>query len=482
MLRLVIFLAVSAVLAWAAVWVAEHPGTVTIQWLGRESTLHVGTALTLLLLLIAAAIVLFEFLRLFVNLPARWRISRRRQRELRGHQALTQGLMAAAAGDLRGARAQAQEAQRYLSSHAGLLLLDAQAAQMEGREEVAHLKFRQMLERRDGEFVGLRGLLGQTMKAGDFDEALELARRAYRRSPTTPWVLTTLFDLLTRAEKWDEALSLVGEMQTQKILDEGEARRKRAILHHLIATRLKQQDRNADALNLARKAVKASPSFAPAAVLAAELAMSQGRRRLALQILEDCWRAEPHPDVGHAYAQLDPSEAPAQRLQRVDARLAPLHRDHVETLALQAELAMQAEQWDVARSRLDAALRSSEPTARVYRLLAELERSQHGNNARAQEWLSRATDARPDKAWICDDTGEILAAWQPFGTSGRFDAVHWTIPPRVATLVGSDQSSGYIVPPDATVTTVEATAEPEQPARPTKPETGSGTVQAAAAS
>lgn len=480
MLRLVLFLAVAAVLAWAAVWVAEHPGTVTVQWLGHELNLHIGTALTLLLALLAVVIVLFEFLRVFVSLPARWRISRRRQRELRGHQALTQGLMAAAAGDLRGARAHAQEAQRYLSRHAGLLLLEAQTAQIEGREEVAHLKFRQMLERRDGEFVGLRGLLGQTMKAGDFDEALELARRAYRRSPTTPWVLTTLFDLLTRAEKWDEALALVSEMQAQKLLDEAEARRKRGILHHLVALRLRQQDRNADALAQARKAVKACPGFAPGAVLAAELAMGQGRRRLALSILEECWRVEPHPDVGHAYAQLDPTETPAQRLQRVDARLAPLHRDHVETLALQAELAIQAHQYDVARSRLEAAL-TGEHSARIYRLLAELERTAHGNNAKAQEWLAKAVDAQPDKAWICEDTGEMLPAWQPFGTTGRFDAVRWATPPRVATLVGAQQTS-YIVPREGTGATVEGKAEPAEPTRPAKPEPGPGTAQAAAAS
>ena len=49
----------------------------------------------------------------------------------------------------------------------------AQTAQLEGKEEVAHLKFRQMLERPDAEFVGLRGLLAQAMKTGDYDEALD---------------------------------------------------------------------------------------------------------------------------------------------------------------------------------------------------------------------------------------------------------------------------------------------------------------------
>ena len=228
--------------------------------------------------------------------------------------------MAAAAGDLAAARGHHRQAERYLPDNGSLLLLSAQTAQLEGKEEVAHLKFRQMLDRRDAEFVGLRGLLAQSMKTGEFDEALTLARRAYRRSPTTPWVLTTLFELLARAEKWDEALPLIAEMQAQKLLDDAQAKHKRAVVHHMLATRLRQQDRTDDALAQARKAEKAAPDFAPAAVQAAELAQQLGRRRLALQLLETSWRSQPHPDVGRAYAQLDPNESTEKRLQRVDTQ------------------------------------------------------------------------------------------------------------------------------------------------------------------
>jgi HemY protein len=448
MLRLVVFLVAAAALAWAAVWVVNHPGTLVVQWLGHELILSVGTVIVAVLLFAALVILLFELLRWLVGLPSRWRVGRSRRRQVRGYEEVTRGLMAAAAGDLSAARAHHRLADRYLPDNGALLLLSAQTAQLEGKEEVAHLKFRQMLDRRDAEFVGLRGLLAQTMRTGDFDEALTLARRAYRRSPTTPWVLTTLFELLARAERWDEALTLVNEMRSQKLLDDAEAKRRQGILRHLLATRLRQQERGPEALAEARRAVKAAPGFAPAAVQAAELAMQQGRRRLALQVLEESWRIEPHPEVGRAYAQLDPNETPAQRLQRVNTRLAPLNRSNPETAVLQAELAMQAQEWETARERLESALATTH-TARVYRLLAELERQAHGNTARAQEWLAQAIDAEPDRAWIADDSGEVLPAWQPFSPGGRFDAVRWSTPPKIATLIGAEQTS-YIMPRDET--------------------------------
>lgn len=454
MLRLILFLVIAAALAWTAVWIANHPGTVEVQWLGYELVLNIGVVLVGVLLFTAAIIVLFELFRVLRGLPARMRRSRAIRQEKRGYQELSRGLMAAAAGDLASARSHHRHAERYLPNHGALLLLAAQNAQLEGKEEVAHLKFRQMLDHRDTEFVGLRGLLGQAMKAGDQDEALQLARRAYRRSPTTPWVLTTLFELLARKEKWDEALGLVNEMQSQRLLDDAQAKRRRGMLHHMTATELREKGRIDEAVNHARRAVKNAPDFVPGVVQMAELSLQQGSRRQAVRALEDCWRLNPHPDVARAYVQLETGENPAQRLQRISKRLVPLNPDHPETLLLQGELAIQAHDWELARSRLEQA-RVIEPTPRVYRLLAELERSAHGDNARAQEWLARAVDAQPDRAWVCEDTGEVVPAWRPFAPSGRFDAVHWSTPPRVATLIGKEQTS-YMVAHEE-----RAEAEPE---------------------
>ncbi len=446
MLRFIFFLAVTCVLAWAAVWVVNHPGTVVVQWLGQELVLSIGTVIAALFALGALAVILFEILRVIVGLPGNWRVSRGRRTQMRGYEELTRGLMAVAAGDLNAARSYHRQAERHLPDNGSLLLLQAQTAQLEGKEEIAHLKFRQMLDRRDAEFVGLRGLLGQAMKTGDHAEALTLARRAYRRSPTTPWVLTTLFELLARDGKWDEALPLIDELQAQGLLDAPQAKHKKGVVYHMLASGLHDRDRSADALVQARRAVKADPGFAPGTALAAELALQAGKRRQAVQILEEGWKVAPHPDIAKVYATLDPSESAAQRQKRIDTRLAPLNRTHPETLVLQAELAMQAGDWDTARSRLEAAL-DAQPTARVYRLLAELARQSGGDGAKAQEWLARASDAEPDRAWVCDDTGEVLPAWQPLAPSGRFDAVNWSTPPKVATLIGTEQTT-YILPVD----------------------------------
>jgi uncharacterized membrane-anchored protein len=162
-----------------------------------------------------------------------------------------------------------READRLLPDRGSVLMLAAQTAQLEGKEDEAHLKFRQMLRSRETELLGLRGLLAQAVRTGDQQEALSLARRAYRRSPTAPWVLTTLFDLLTRAERWGEAMGLVPELVEQKLVTENDARRHRAVLHHMQAVGARDENRPHEALKEARRALRLIPPFVPSAVLAA---------------------------------------------------------------------------------------------------------------------------------------------------------------------------------------------------------------------
>jgi HemY protein len=253
----------------------------------------------------------------------------------------------------------------------------------------------------------------------------------------------------------------VGELVAQQITPEEQARRHRAVLHHMLARRMRDDGQIPQALHEARRGVRLVPGFAPGSVLAAELAVAQGKMRQARRMLEDAWRAAPHPELARAYAQLVPNEAPEQRLRRVENGLKSLRPDHPEFHVAVGELAIVAEQWEAARNALERAL-SLEPTVRVYRLLAELERA-IGNTVRAEEWLARGADASPDNAWVCEDTGEVVPEWRPFGASGRFDVVRWTTPPRFATLQGHEHGAFLVA---------ERPAEPAQeepPAR--KPET-----------
>jgi HemY protein len=105
---------------------------------------------------------------------------------------------------------------------------------------------------------------------------------------------------------------------------------------------------------------------------------------------------------------------------------------HPEAALAVARAALDAREFAIARAALTplAAL----PTRRVAALMAEIEASQHGDEGRAREWVTRALTARRDPAWTAD--GFVSDHWLPVSpVSGRLDAFEWKDP-----LAGDDHA------------------------------------------
>ena len=442
MIRLIVFLIAAVLLSWFASWLVDNPGRVSLTWQGT----HVETSFVVLMLAVAVVgivlVILFEILRVIRQAPGRWGRAHRRSRVDKGYAALSQGLIAAAAGDRPAAKLLDRRADKLLHHAPATLLLSAQTAQLEGDETTARQRFQEMLSHQETEILGLRGLLAQAIKDGDRETALDLARRAYLRRPSTPWVLTTLFELQTQAGLWEDALRTVDDMARHRVIDRATATRRRSILLSQQAAAIRAKGRPYAALEMLQRAHKRLPSLAPIAVQAAGLAAELNKSRQARKMLEASWRNEPHPEIARAYAGLDGNERPADRLKQVE-RLHQLHPEHVAADLALAEHALAAGQWPVARAALERVIKK-DPTASAYRMLAEVEQAE-GDGEKARMCLAKAVDAPPDAAWLCASTGEVRARWQAFGPDGKFDSLQWGKPPRIVPMLGDERA--LIIPP-----------------------------------
>lgn len=444
MIRLIAFLVIAVGLSWLGAWLADNPGQVSLTWQGVEIETSFAVFVVGVLLLSVLLTLAFEVVRLLRGVPKRFIRHRRHLRTERGYEALSQGLVAVAAGDTAAAKTLNRKAEKLLDHAPSTLMLSAQAAQLEGDEGVAQVKFQRMLGHRETEFLGLRGMLAQAIKDGDTDAALKLARRAYLRRPNTPWVLTTLFDLQTQAGLWTEALSTVGDMARYKLIDSATATRRRAILFHQAAADKRAIGRTYEALELAQKAHRLLPGLAPIAVQTSTLADQANKPRVARKIIETSWRAKPHPALAKTLLDLAEEQSPVERFKLVE-RLYQLYPNQLDAELTLAAGAIAAARWQDARAALERALKLG-PTASVYRLLAELEQAERGDGDKARIWLAKAVDAPPDPAWLCETTGEVRASWSAFGPDGRFDSLHWGSPPKIVPLLDEHAPATLILP------------------------------------
>jgi HemY protein len=425
---IVIALVLAGVLA-----IAELPGRVVVVWQGWRVDTSVAVLTLGVTILAVAAAALFHGARKIIGGPAAFLRARRERRRREGYRALTQGMVAVAAGDAEEAQKHARKADVLLAEPPLTLLLSAQAAQLNGDEHAAKRYFTAMLERAETEFLGLRGLLMQALRGGDEHTALQLVERAKALRPRTPWVLSSLFELQARAGKWHEAEATLVEAVKRKAIAL-EHRLHRAALLHEKSRAAEAQGAPGEALQHAAKAHSLDPGFTTAALRYAHLLRVGGRVRQAAKTLEAAWRAAPHPHLAEAYRALFGDEAPLLRFKRIE-RLAAAHPEHRESHLAMAAAALEARLWGEARRHLEAAGAKADengaaPSPRLCRMMAELEEQQHQDHAAARAWLARAASATtPDHTYVCGVCGHESAAWTPTCPTCRaFNSVAWRAP------------------------------------------------------
>jgi HemY protein len=412
----------------AAVFVADHPGRVDLTLNGWEVDTSLGVAALAVVVAAAALGIVWSLLRKILRGPRAWAHGRRERRRRDGYRALTQGMVAVAAGDAEEAQKLARKADSLLAEPPLTLLLSAQAAQLNGDEGAAKRYFTAMLERTETEFLGLRGLFMQALRAGEERIALELAERAKALRPRTPWVMSHLLELQARAGRWHAAETTLIEAEKRKVLPAAASRHRHAVLLLQHSTEAEESGRASDAMRFASKAHALEPGFAPVAVRFGKMLAARGQVRRARRALEAAWRAAPHPDLATAYRALHADETALQRLKRME-RLASLAAEHIEGRIAFAAASLEARLWGEARRHLGAAMPDGEDRAppRIASLMAEIEMAEHEDHAAARTWLARAASALvPDAAWVCEACGAESARWSALcGQCRSFATLAW---------------------------------------------------------
>ncbi len=442
--KIVIFIALVAAAAFGAGHLLEMDGGVLIQFAGQEFNLTpIRTVIALILLVLAVwflmklASFLIAVLR-FIN-GDETAVSRyfARNRQEKGYEALSEGLMALASGEGDVAMAKARRADKYLKKPALTNLITAQAAEMNGDRRTAEEVYKRLLTNEKTRFVGVRGIMRQKLSQGDTETALKLAETAFALKPRHEEVQDTLLKLQAEKEDWKGARETLRTKLKTGTLPRDVHKRRDAVLALSEAKGVLDEGNDIEAREAAIEANRLSPDLVPAAVMAARGYIDQGSKRYAARVLRKAWDAQPHPDLAAAFADIEPNETTSARIKRF-AKLTKATPNHRETKLLNAELQIAAENFPAARRALGD-LAETEPDARALTIMAAIERGEGASDAVIKGWLARALTASRGPQWVCDNCHHIHAEWAPACSNcSSFDTLSWTTPPdaTVATATG----------------------------------------------
>ena len=435
LIKILLFVAVVMALTFGATLLMEVSGGGTIAIAGIELTL---SPLQLAFAFVALVVLVWLGLKLINFLVASFKflngdetaISRYfdRNRERKGFEALSEGMMALASGEGHLAMTKAQRAEKLLKQPQLTNLLTAQAAEMTGDKRTAEATYKKLLDDDRTRFVGVRGILKQKLEEGDTDTALKLAQKAFSLKPKHVETQDVLLKLQAEKEDWAGARATLGAKLKSGNLPRDVHKRRDAVLALSEARDILADGNSIEAREAAIEANRLSPDLIPAAVMAARAYIEQDNARYAARVLTQTWATKPHPDVAAAFAEIVPDETPQARIKRFKA-LTKQAPDSSETKMLLAELNIAAEDFPAARRALGD-LVTADPTARSLTLMAAIERGQGADDVVVRGWLTRALTAPRGPQWVCDSCHNIHPAWAATCSNcGSFDTLAWTTPP-----------------------------------------------------
>ena len=444
-LLLIVFV-VGALLSWQVF--TSDPGLVHFEWFGWQGDTTALFALLTFVLFLAAALPLLRLTMFLIDAPGRLGKAGQRARTRRGQEALALGLIAAEAGEFEDARRHADKAEDLIDEPRLVMLLQARAAESAGDIPAAERAYAGMLQHEDTEVLGRRGLMLAALKRGDRTAAITHADAALKASKTASWPFQYGFDLKVQAADWEGALDVLDIGDKRKLIEDKQAKRRRAVLLAAAAAKAERERRPDKAADMAQKAFRMAPAFAPAGALAARLLVGEGKPERAAAILEEAWENGPHPALALAYRDLAPGESRQVRAGRM-AGLIDRRRDHRESKIVLGELALERGDWGAAQTALDDAYREH-PTSRICILFAQAAHGR-GDEAGARTWLVQAAAAPREADWsdldpegqaFLYDDGDWARLVYAFGDGGQL------IHPRME-RGGSDQLGAGLAPPAA---------------------------------
>jgi len=435
LIKILSFVAMVMLISFGAGRLMEAQGGVMIQYAGLELSFGALQAALLVLGLLVSFWLVLKLLGLVVALLRfingdETALSRYfdRNRERRGFEALSDGLMALASGDGRDAMAKARKADRLLNRPDLTNLIMAQAAVANGDRQTAKATYKKLLKDPKTRFVGTYGLLQQHLQDGDTEVALKLAEHAFALKPRHGETQDVLLKLQAGQEDWRGVRTTLTAKLKHGSLPKDVHKRRDAVFALSQSRDLRAEGKLEEAQTYAVEANRLAPGLVPAALLSAEGHREQNNVKQASRILRAAWQLAPHPDLAAGFAALAPDEASVARLKRF-GQFTKGTESHPETKMLMAELYVAMADFDAARQALGD-LAKTDPTMRALTILAAIERGDGAGDQSVRRLLTQAISAQRDPQWICDNCGHVHHDWEPVCLNCEaIDSIAWKRPP-----------------------------------------------------
>ena len=444
-IKSIFFFSIAVALAVAFNFVKDADGTLTIDLLSREYQLSFMSFLALILALLFAIIAINIVLKFLWSLigflrgddTALKRFFEKRS-ERKGQSFLINAYTASFEGDHERALIEIKRSKKYLKSKSLPDILSLSSYEAKGNLSKQEEIFQELIRDKTTRSMGLFGLIKMKLAEGNTSLALKLTGRLIKLKPQNLSFNKTFFNLQLTEADWDGALTTYKKINKIKKIDKETYGKGESVLLFQKAKELRSEGKTLDALRVSRQALKRYAGLVPNSILLSELELLEGQKKRAEAVLLSTWKAIPHPDIAKKFAEIENNESVEARIERFK-KILNVKKTDMETKTLKAELNILSENFPEARRAISDLIETDRANAKVYTLMAAIEKGVGSSDAVVKGWLAKAVTAKRSKRWICSNC-DSQSEWEPICKKcGEFSSLEWR-EERYESLGRNDQS------------------------------------------
>ena len=344
----------------------------------------------------------------------------------KSQKSLNNAIIALVEGENKKVLVEASKALQNPDFDKAVFLIKARAEENLGNQANADKIFKKLLPFKETRLAALDGLIRSNISSGDFETALELAKRSIILKPKNNQSLNTLFKIQCELEDWIGARKTLVLQQNLDKKTRSIRQRQEALVIYAEAFKRKSDGKEDNALEIIKEAIKKSPDLIPAVCLASELEKSVGKIKNAERYIKTCWKIKPHPDLAKSFANLYPNETSKEKLKRFTPLLNNSDKNKI-VKTLKAELLIANEEFPSAKRTIDTLI-NDQPNSSDLMLMAAVEKGMGSSNEIIQGWITKAYNMPSPPVWFCEKCN-FVEYWSPICKKCKsFDSMHWGSP------------------------------------------------------
>ena len=390
-------------------WLLSNPGSVVLVWQGWRIDTYTSVLVIAVVVLSWGLYRLFRFLWFMKMMPERLRQQRTVRHYEMGMSSLTNGFIAISESNHKEAKRSLQRAERYLQNPTLTGLLAVQTAQLAGDEGQIKDNLLALLDNEKTSYLGLRGLLQQALKKGDWKLANSLADDALKLRPKSVWVVEKSLMIKARMGDFDNAMTVLEKAIGSHVLEKKDYQKRKAnLLYHMAQQNIAKQDYD-EALENLKQAQKLDSGNVDIVTMGVDILLSNQDIKTLEKWIETLWTIEPNQHLFRKYrmARMLPEQKQQARLKR----LANQNRNHPMTQIMMADYLVEIKHYEQAKNWLTPIIDGGELTRKVCFLMADIEENHRQDLVASGRWRQmgeRLPEPVKDIQVEMTETGRII--------------------------------------------------------------------------